>query len=181
MECALQRAENVAALVDEPQGSGTWVLELCVGPSLKALASAYRSVGIEFCYGNDIDPQWEQQYPKGLWLIGDAIDTFNEQHFAFDAVVFAPPLSKGCSGRREDALSIFEVAPSYLAFMEAVMDVRYHGLVVLTLPGRSKATKHDREQLNYLKHIVMRRFDVEEVDLVDGCRKYTDLYMRLRA
>jgi len=170
--CADQRAATLWQL------GVTKVLELCVGPSLSVLEQVYKERVIQ-CYGNDIDSRWKDFHPKGNWIIGDAIDVFKENYQKFDAVVFAPPLSNGCSGRREDSLSIDDVNPKYSAFIKALISVPFNGYAVLTLPGRSLSTKEDREQFfkltNSIKHVYS---DVRHVDLIDGCRKYIDVYIR---
>lgn len=158
--CARQRAENLAILGVER------VLELCVGPSLRDLEAAYKEFGIE-CAGNDIDPRWVDFYPQGKWMIGDAraIDTSG-----FDAVVFAPPLSKDCSGRREDSLSLDQVTPSYYDFLD--MKVR---VSVYVLPGRTLSVKRDREQLyRFLSHLQGK---VDVVPLRKKVTKYVDIYL----
>ncbi len=158
---ALQRAENLAILGCKN------VLELCVGPSLQTLEKTYNQFGIAVT-GNDIDGRWKDFYPKGKWLIGDArlIDTTG-----FDAVVVAPPLSKGCSGKREDALSIDEVFPSYYDFLNLKSSY-----VVYVLPGKSLSLKADRGQLHkFLSHL--SSYDV--VPLKDKVTKYVDVYARI--
>lgn len=165
-ECAMQRAEHLASL-----GVRT-VLELCVGPSLRELEEAYKQHGIVVT-GNDIDERWKHYYPKGSWVIGDALAV---EWSTFDAVVFAPPLSRGCSGRREDALRISEVVPSYRSFVDRLSA---HILAVLVLPARAKATREDRTELFQLVSSIPCH-NVEAIDLTAGrrrVRKYTDLYL----
>lgn len=159
-ECAHQRAENLAVL-----GVKT-VLELCVGPSLEALEQAYTEFGIKVV-GNDIDPRWQTYYPSGEWLIGDATKLNTS---GFDAVVVAPPLSRGCSGKREDSLSLEEVTPSYYDFLGIKAPV-----VAYVLPGRTLSVKEDRRQLyRFLSRLQGR---VEVVPLRKKVTKYLDIYL----
>jgi hypothetical protein len=170
-DAARQRAENLACL-----GAKT-VLELCVGPSLEILEHYYNQVGIEVT-GNDIDPRWETYYPQGNWMIGDCFSFHWYDHTppydAFDAVVFAPPLSKGCTGKREDALSINEVFPRYIDFMRKP----FKGIRCMVLPARTFATRQDRKEFFDLT------FDLGEIDVVPltagprRIRKYVDVYYR---
>lgn len=132
------------------------VLELCVGPSLETLTEAYRVYGIE-CWGNDIDPRWKHYYPPGNWIIGDALTI--ELSGWVDAVVFAPPLSRGCSGRREDSLQVEQVTPSYLDFLrrwEQLPKGRGPGHAILVLPARTMVPGRDHEQLYKLMDQVRR-------------------------
>lgn len=164
LECAVQRAENLAVL-----GSKR-VLELCVGPSLKSLETAYGYYGIEVT-GNDIDPRWREYYPQGKWLIGDALEVTWD---GFDTVVFAPPLSKGCDGTRESSLKINEVTPSYRDFMQRPGTYQR----VLVLPARSFSTNEDRKQFYQLLNNLQ---EVDVVPLTAGARrirKYVDVYYR---
>jgi hypothetical protein len=156
--CARQRAENLAIL------GAKSVLELCVGPSLLTLSREYAKVGIKTT-GNDIDPRWQRLYLSGKWIIGDArkIDARS-----FDAVVVAPPLSRGCSGKREDALSIDEVVPSYYDFLHL-----NNRVVVFVLPGKTLSLRSERAKLHkLLAHIG----DCEAIPLRDKVVKYLDLY-----
>jgi|ERR1700722_9404705 len=157
--CALQRAMNLAVL-----GVKT-VLELCVGPSLPTLERAYARVGLVVS-GNDIDKRYQTSYKRGKWIIGDArlIDASG-----FDAVVVAPPLSKGCSGRREDALSLEEVVPSYYDFNHLNNDV-----ITYVLPGRTLSLRQDRSQLH--KFISKLDGQVDIVPLRNKVVKYVDVY-----
>lgn len=165
-ECAVQRSENLAVLGVKR------VIELCVGPSLRALERAYALHGISVV-GNDIDDRWRRAHPRGAWVIGDALSV---PLGGFDAAVFAPPLSRGCSGEREDALMIEEVRPSYGDFMRASNE--FTGLRVLVLPARSGATREDRRQL----HALLARLPPHEVvQLTAGRRrivKYHDVIVR---
>lgn len=162
IECAYQRAQNLAVL------GAKRVLELCVGPSLKDLVPAYRSVGLSVI-GNDIEPRWQEFYPNGDWLIGDALTI----PWDVDTVVFAPPLSKGCTGKRDDALKISEVFPTYQSFLTR----DFHGIRCLVLPARAQATPRDRAELHGL---LGKLSGAEVVPLTAGrrkIRKYIDVYL----
>lgn len=163
-DCAQQRAENLAIL------GASRVLELCVGPSLHTLELAYDRVGIEVT-GNDIDYRWREYHPGGRWIIDDcfAIDWDD-----YDAVVFAPPLSVGCTGTREDALPISKVVPRYEDFMAK----RYMGIRCMVLPARSFATHYDRKEFFDLTFDLV---NPDVVPLTSGARKvrkYVDVYYR---
>ena len=169
--CAAQRAGNLA------QRNTRSVLELCAGPSLKVLEAAYAHKGIE-CWGNDVDHRWEGYYPQGSWLLGDCFEVFLQHRHKFDAVVFAPPLSARCSGTREDSLSVLDVQPGYLEFLDLVRETKYRGTVVLTLPGRALSTRYDRSQFYRL---LAHTFDFTQdvMPLTNGCRKYVDILLRM--
>lgn len=122
------------------------VIELCVGPSLRTLERAYAAHGVT-CHGNDIDPRWRAHYPDGSWVIGDAMSV---DVSGYDCVVFAPPLSQGCSGKREDALQISDVTPGYDRFIDVMATQSRSQLYVLVLPARSLSTRDDRRQLHRL-------------------------------
>ncbi len=164
-ECAEQRAFNLATI------GVTRVLELCVGPSLETLEHAYNNFGIHVI-GNDIDDRWRRHYPRGGWIIGDALSVGWD---GSEAVVFAPPLSRGCTGTREDALQISEIRPSFVDF---IARPDYDGIRVMVLPARSLATREDRRQLFEL----LSKIDVcDIVPLVAGprkIRKYVDVYFK---
>jgi len=160
LECASQRAENLSVLGVKK------VLELCVGPSLRDLEQEYAKYGITVT-GNDIDPRWKDYYPTGKWVIGDARKV---KTHGFDAVVVAPPLSKGCSGKREDSLSLDKVFPSYYDFLSLKVPVS-----VLVLPGRTLSVREDREQLHKLLACIPGK--VEMVPLKKKVVKYLDLYV----
>jgi hypothetical protein len=165
-ECALQRAENLAVLGVRS------VLELCVGPSLRSLEEAYGRFGIR-CDGNDVDPRWRDYHPDGRWLLGDC---FAVDWSPYDAVVFAPPLSRGCTGRREDSLRVEEVLPRYADFVARP----YGGLRVMVLPARSLSTREDRRQF----HRLVDWLPADVVELTSGprrIRKYVDVYFELHA
>lgn len=158
---AEQRAANLAVLEVRS------VIELCVGPSLATLEKAYAAHGIVVT-GNDIDRRWKKYHPTGKWIIGDArsIDTTS-----FDAVVVAPPLSRGCSGKRDDSLPLDRVVPSYYDFLSLP-----NPIVVFVLPGRTLSVKQDRRELHrFLSHLKDRQPNVvplREKKVV----KYVDVY-----
>lgn len=160
--CAQRRAQNLFVL-----GSRR-VLELCVGPSLLVLRQAYSHFGIEVV-GNDIDPKW-----KNSCLIGDALTV---SLAGFDTAVFAPPLSKSFSGRREDSLRISQVLPAYSRFLNR-KDLT--AIIVLVLPGRSFSTRQDRKEFYALLSILKYRFNVDYDALLDErgrVVKYVDVYL----
>lgn len=130
------------------------VIELCVGPSLKYLENEYSKYNIE-TFGNDIDKRWKEYYRNGKWIIGDC---FNITIPNVDAIVFAPPLSIGCSGKREDSLSIDNVFPRYDDFLKVYQG--YNKLKVCVLPGRTLSTKEDRKQ--YYKFIAGKDIILEK-------------------
>jgi len=168
IDCAVQRAENLAVLDVKS------VLELCVGPSLRQLEQAYKTHSVEVA-GNDIDPRWKQYYPKGKWLIGDA--TKLSETSTYDAVVVAPPLSKGCSGKRNESLSLEQVTPNFYDFTS----IRPKIVTVYVLPGRTLSVKDDRKQLHkFLKHLEQQK-NIKEVSVVplkfkNKVTKYVDVY-----
>lgn len=168
--CAEQRAENLAILGTE------WVIELCVGPSMRTLIKAYTNIGIR-SGGNDIDPKWKETCHSAVWRIGDAL-TVNLD--GFDTAVFAPPLSKGFSGKREDSLMIDEVQPSYRDFLSRTDLPR---LIVLVLPGRSLSTAQDVMQYYRLRNQLAKEYHIDMDELKDErgrVTKYVDLYLRKR-
>lgn len=158
--CALQRAENLAILGCKN------VLELCVGPSLKTLYEAYKKFDINVV-GNDIDIRWKKFYPSGNWIIDDAknIDTS-----FFDATIFAPPLTKHCSGKREDSLSLTEVVPSYYDYLN--LNSKYS---VYVLPGKTLSIKEDRKQL-YKFLANFNNYNI--IPLKNKVIKYIDIYVK---
>lgn len=169
-DCSDQRAFNLAAL------GCNKVLELCCGPSLRTLEKSYSKYGLSVC-GNDIEQRWQRYYPTGNWIIGDALKVSYLNH---DAIVFAPPLSKGCTGKREDALMINQVFPRYDAFLEVAakdLNKKY----VLVCPARSLATSNDREQLHHLLNKVrLYGFRYDAIQLKANKRqitKYLDIYL----
>jgi hypothetical protein len=165
-ECAEQRAMHLAVLGCKS------VLELCVGPSLHIFERAYSKHSISVT-GNDIDRRWKSFYPKGRWLIGDCLDL---KLSGFDAIVFAPPLSRGCTGTREDSLMVDEVRPRYRDFLVSSSD--FVGVRVLVLPGRAFATHQDRSQTHSLLASLPGAFEV--LPLVSGKRrivKYHDVLL----
>lgn len=159
--CAFSRAENLASLGVKS------VLELMTGPSLRTLEQAYKSLGIMKVAGNDIDPRWKKYYSVGKWIIGDArkVDTSG-----YDAVVVAPPLSKGCSGKRSDSLSLDQVFPSYYDFLSLP-----NKIIVFVLPGRTLSLKEDRKQLYKFLSKIQCHYEI--VPLVDKVVKYVDVYV----
>lgn len=148
------------------------MLELCVGPSLKLLEEVYAEKGIEVV-GNDIDARWRNYYREGKWILGDAL-TIN--YSGFDAVVFAPPLSVGCTGLREDALSIFHIKPSYLEFVERWKLLK--GVIgVMVLPGRTFSTSRDRAEYHRLRAKAFWAKSEIMPLLVKDVVKYVDIYL----
>ncbi len=169
VECAAQRAEYIARLGVKR------VLELCVGPSLRDLVEAYAVHGIQVT-GNDIDERWREYYPDGSWLMGDALEL---PYAGFDVVVFAPPLTRGCTGTREDSLRTDEVQPPYRSFIDRLAAST---IGVLVLPGRAMATRRDRaathELLGRIDHSTYHTPTV--IPLVAGRRqivKYHDIVL----
>jgi hypothetical protein len=168
-ECALQRIEHLSVL------GARDVIELCVGPSLRVLERLGAAHGIRVA-GNDVDPRWARAYLEGTWVVGDALEV---DLGPYDAAVFAPPLSRGCFGRREDALSIDGVVPAYRDFLARA--AAQQKLLVLVLPGRSLSTADDRRQLHALiAHITGLGRRPEVVPLTAGAKKlvkYVDVYL----
>ncbi|MHB8407820.1 MAG: hypothetical protein ACYDHY_06855 [Acidiferrobacterales bacterium] len=170
-EVAIRRAENLAILGVKS------VLELCVGPSLKVLQAAYFDQGITCC-GNDFEKRWQEYYPKGHWRIGDALAIPWDR----EAVVFAPPVSRGCTGRRVDSLRIWEVKPSYSDFLKRFKEDCCK-TAVLVLPARSLATRFDRKDLYRL---LARAGECGKVELYEQLcgrrciRKYVEIYLEKR-
>ncbi len=166
-DCAFQRASRLSCLGVRS------VLELCVGPSLRVLEEMYTRYGI-LAAGNDIDLRWQRYYPEGRWIMGDALDI---DWSPFDAVVFAPPLSKGCTGKRDDALRISEVVPPYTDFLNRP----FHGVKVMVLPARATATSDDRRELHQLLASAYdESHEVAVLPLKSGrreIRKYVDVYI----
>lgn len=172
-EIALQRAENLACL------GVTHATELCVGPSLPTLDQAYQTQGI-WVWGNDIDPRWTALHQKqygGRWLPGDALQV----NWIGQAVIFAPPLSKGCTGKRADALRISQVEPGYTAFLkEWARRGPYPRVAVLVLPGRSWASPQDRSEYHALMAQAAKYGTVDALAMTAGrrqIRKYIDMYI----
>lgn len=172
---ARQRAENLACY------GVRRCLELCVGPSMKELHGAYWDMGIH-PYGNDIDERWRTYFPHTTWRMGDCLSV---SYTLMDAVVFAPPLSRGCTGARADALMIDEVQPRYTDFLDvwaarrltSTLKIHEPRLAVLVLPGRCLSTKEDRAQYFKLLTHCLNYGTVEPIEMVDGCRKYVDVYI----
>lgn len=165
IEAAKLRAEYVSAFKCKK------IIETCVGPSLKTLEQEYSKYGIE-CWGNDIDSRWAKYYNKGKWVIGDALAI---PYSGFDLVLFAPPLSKGCSGKREDALSPLMVQPSYFNFLNRFKNDPLKRAII-TLPGRSLSTKQDRAETYFIINKASEIGIVKSHPLyVKGVLKYLDL------
>ena len=166
LACAKQRAENLSLFGVES------VLELCVGPSLKDLEHCYAEFGMNVT-GNDIDPRWKRFYPRGKWILGDAIAIGQRHGSSFDAVVIAPPLSKGCSGKREDALSVDEVTPSFYSFI----GIPAKKVVTYVLPGKTLSLKRDRSELFKFLSKIDSVSEIHVVPLKDKVTKYVDVYV----
>lgn len=167
-ESALQRAENLWILGSKK------VLELCCGPSLKVLSKSYKRFGIK-CWGNDIEERWINYYPEGKWILGDCL-TLNVNDF--DTLVFAPPVTKGCTGKRVDSLELEKVNPSYYDFINTYKN--FKGTIVLVLPSRSIATNYDRKQYYKFINYLSKLYKVDVVPLTEGkrkIRKYVDVYL----
>lgn len=159
--CAQQRAQHL--FVYNVQKA----IELCVGPSLRLLDRTYRKYGIELV-GNDIDPRWRDAYPQGKWVIGDAR---NVDVSPYDAAIVAPPLSRGCSGRREDSLRMDQVFPSFYDFLD--LPTR---LTVFVLPGRTLSLREDRKELHRFLARLSKTHRVEVAPLRNKVTKYVDVY-----
>ena len=101
--------------------------------------------------------------------IGDALSI---DVSGYDTPVFAPPLSQGCSGRREDSLSLDRVTPSYEDFLEAYKN--FKGIKVLVLPGRTLSLREGRDKLHKLLSGI-EHYDV--VPLRKRIVKYVDIYI----
>lgn len=147
-------------------------MELCVGPSLPTLYRAYKEVGIE-CFGNDIDPFWRREYVNNF-TFGDALD-IPLHHY--DTAVFAPPLSKNFTGKREDSLRVSQVRPAYTDFLSRTDLPRR---LVLVLPGRSLSTRQDRDDFYCLLKHIKGSYEVDCDSLLDEKKKvvkYIDLYL----
>lgn len=167
IESAYQRSDNLCILGSKK------VLELCVGPSLKVLEKAYKSNNIE-CWGNDFEQRWKDYYPKGKWIMGNCFDI---DFSTFDTIVFAPPLSIGCTGRRIDSLSINQITPSYQGFMQKAS--QYPNILkVMVLPAKVIITNFDKKQLYKLLSKI-KNYDMDI--LTEGkrkIRKYVDIYYK---
>lgn len=198
-DAARQRAENLSIL-----GSKR-VLELCCGPSYGTLQSAYQRHGISLV-GNDIDWRW-MRYARNKGSFVDALctwrhgDCFNISWGGVDTVVFAPPLTRGCTGRRSDSLHIHDVEPKYSSFLdkwnyrweEAGRPLGALGnhtwvrpcprTAVLVLPARSLAVSRDRPALYSLVRHASFIGNVEVFPIYCGRRKilkYVDIYVQKR-
>lgn len=160
-QVAKQRAAHFASLGIKD------VIELCCGPSLQVLSQAYRYQGIR-CVGNDIDPRYAVEEPLLGWKLGDCFDI----EITEEMVVFAPPLSRGCSGKREDALSIFEVRPGYA---QAVTHFKSKYLT-LVLPGKTLSLKQDKSELYKLLSMCYESGWIPKYyPRIVGCTKYIDI------
>ncbi len=158
------------------------VLELCVGPSAPVLHEAYRQVGISPLF-NDIDPRWSASFPEYQWV---GRDCFAAAHFCLragpllDLVVFAPPLSAGCTGTREDSLMIEEVVPSYWAWLRLLADLPARPLTCTVLPARSLSTRHDKAQFYALREGFYKLGPPEVIERTVGARqirKYVEIWL----
>lgn len=147
------------------------IMKLCVGPSLKRLQAVYANYGIS-CWGNDIDSRWKEYYPQGHWMIGDALRLVQKLQ-RFDTIVFAPPLSKGCSGRREDSLYLKDVSPGYKEFLQAYK--QYIGVknLVLVLPGKTLSIKSEKNEMYKLLSCINVPYQI--IPLTNVCVKYIDI------
>lgn len=164
--CAAQRAQRMFF------NDITKVLELCVGPSLKTLEQEYDKFHINV-WGNDIDSRWIKYYPQGKWIPGNALEI---SYLGFEAIVFAPPLSKGCTGKREDSLSPLSVTPSYLDFLKRFKEEPKFKRCTLVLPGRSLSTKEDRKEFHQIIAACSEVGVVQCYPLsIKGVNKYIDL------
>ncbi len=89
--------------------------------------------------------------------------------------MFAPPLSKGCSGKREDSLSPLSVQPSYFSFLESFKKSNINQ-AIMVLPGRSLSTKQDRREAHFVMNKASEVGIVKAHPLVvKGVLKYLDL------
>lgn len=175
-EVARQRADALCR-IDRVES----VLELCVGPSFRTLYDAYAAKGI-VCFGNDIEERW-QPNDKELnfrWVQGDAMQ-LSYDRTPYDAVVFAPPLSRGCTGKREDALRVDQVQPDYVEFIKKIAwTARPPTFVVLVLPGRSLSTKRDHEATyKVVSHASAIGIVELQERIVGGVMKYLDIVICL--
>jgi hypothetical protein len=167
IECCQQRAEYLHIL------GARKVLELCVGPSLKDLETEYRKFGIDVT-GNDVEERWKDLYPEGKWVIGNCMEV---DLSPYDTIIFAPPLSVGCTGKREDSLSIFEVEPKYKEFYGRLSNIGIQPRIfVMTLPGRTLSNKFDREMFYKLKAMLLVNDEDYKVELMPLKKKVTKYY-----
>jgi hypothetical protein len=154
------------------------VIELCVGPSLKVLEKEYSRYGIKTT-GNDIDIRWTNFYKKGNWIIGDALELDLTR---FDAAVFAPPLTRGCTGRREDSLAISQIHPKYEEFLTKAVDHLPCKYLVLVFHGRVLSLRSDK---SYLYKLFNMAYDigftniVERKDAKNKVTKYIDMEIQI--
>lgn len=177
VECARQRARRLSSFGVKR------VIELCVGPGLKTLEDEYKVYGIE-CTGNDIDTRWLSYYRTGKWLFGDVLKLAGCGALAkFDIAVFAPPLTEGCTGLRNDALRLFDVRPSYIEFVDQILSVPLASrprMLTLVLHGRVWSSPTDRSDYHrLLSELWARGCAPNGTPLHDGCRKYVDVDVSL--
>ncbi len=166
---ASKRAANIAQFKKKD------ILELCVGPSLSTLEKEYKKLGLNVT-GNDIEFRWKKHYPNGKWLIGNCFDI---DWNPFDMIVFAPPLSKNCSGKREDSLMIESVNPSYYDFIKKLNKEKNKSAIIV-LPARSISTKYDRNQYYKLLSFIQRNnYNIKPIEMKDNknIRKYIDVFI----
>lgn len=180
--CAQQRAHNIRFILDcNGVNHVVGALELCVGPSFDALTRAYADENI-LCWGNDIDRRWRpmQHTQQRRWIDGDAMTVASklDPTSNIKVVVFAPPLTYGCTGRRVHALMVDEVTPRYVDFIDQLATwFKIVDVAVMVLPGRARATSDDRSQFHHLIGQLTTDYDVIDRNLVVGCTKYVDLYI----
>jgi hypothetical protein len=140
-------------------------LELCVGPSNQVMKDAYRRYGID-CIGNDIDSRWNPD------ILGDCLEIDYQGRY----VIFAPPLSRGCSGTREDSLSPMQVQPGFINFINTAR-ARKLNRAMMVMPARSLSTRQDRTELHkILNHAHKMGYGTDIVECLVGVRqirKYT--------
>ena len=166
------RAENLYSL------GAKEVLELCVGPSFEILKKAYETYGINF-FGNDIENRWKKYYPDSSWFIEDCTKLDFSQ---FQSVVFAPPLSVGCSGKREDSFRINQVNPNYYFFP---FSSKLPEISVLVLPARSLSSKLDRGEFFKFYSFLVKKFSNKNIEVFQSgiqkshrfIRKYLEIYI----
>ena len=174
--CLQQRIQNVKSIFPEVN----FVLETCAGISSVKIAKAYKEAGYQIST-NDIDSRYKKHEPN--MIVGNALTL---DFSSYDLVVFAPPLSKGCSGRREDSLSIYEITPSYESFLDRAFHFKNLKGVGLVLPGKTFSSASDTAQFYQLIRSIYFGFasfypsaTYHQRELkVKGCTKYVDLYLR---
>lgn len=175
-DCIDQRIQNIKRAFP----SSLKIIETCAGISSVFLKESYREAGFHITT-NDIDPRY-QRYEKDM-VIGDVLSL---DFSSYDVVVFAPPLSRGCSGNREDSLMIEEVRPSYREFLANTIFLENLQGICLVLPGRTFSTARDKEQFYSLVSCIYNLFSSHQPNgqafekklVVKRCTKYVDLYLR---